>query len=69
MKDKKDEYPRVRYRIVNGYGYNVVNSMEEVEMRVKEIKEKYLPGCDLYPRYVIKVTEEYIDINNSENDS
>ena len=35
MKTKKDEYPKVKYRIVTGYGYTVVNSMEEVEIYVR----------------------------------
>lgn len=68
MKTKKDEYPKVKYRIVTGYGYSVVNSMEEVEMYVKEAKEKHPHGGDLMPRYAVKVTEEYIDLYNDSSD-
>lgn len=64
MKEKKDEYPRVKYRIINGYGYSVVGSMDEVKTRIKEDRKKYPEGCDAYPRYVVKITEEYIDLDD-----
>ena len=65
MKTKKDEYPKVKYRIVTGYGYTVVNSMEEVEMYVREAKEKYPNGDSLMPRYAVKVTEEYVELDTN----
>ena len=68
MKNKKDEYPKVKYRIVTGYGYTVANSIEEVETRIKEANERYPHGGDLAPRYVIKVTEEYIPIKDDNED-
>lgn len=68
MKSKQDEYPKVKYRIVNGYGYTMANTMEEVETRVKEAKEKYQRGCDVIPRYAIKITEEYVPLEEEKED-
>mgnify|MGYP003438381874 CR=1 FL=1 len=65
MKTKKDEYPKVKYRIVTGYGYTVVNSMEEVQIYVREAKEKYPHGGNLMPRYAVKVTEEYVELDTN----
>lgn len=65
MKTKKDEYPKVKYRIVTGYGYTVVNSMEEVKIYVREAKEKHPHGGNLMLRYAVKVTEEYVELDTN----
>lgn len=60
----KEDYPIVKYRVVNGNGYTVCDTWNEVTERIE-----YLTTDPLFkdekrfqPQYVIKVTEEYIEI-------
>ena len=74
-KHKREDYPIVKYRIVTGNGYTVCNSEEELHEALKrsaEFCEKLKEDADynydidierFRPKYIIKVTEEYIEIN------
>ena len=65
-KRTKEDYPIVKYRIVDGNGYNLVEGSEnELKERLKEdfnfakrVKDKRFE-----PQYVIKVIEEYLEIS------
>ena len=37
----------------------------KVEMYVREAKEKYPHGGSLMPRYAVKVTEEYVELDTN----
>lgn len=64
MKKKQLKYPIVKYRVVNGYGYSLCNSWEEVEAKIQYYKTDQIfkddDKCQI--KHVIKVTEEYIEL-------
>ncbi len=64
MKKKQLKYPIVKYRVVNGYGYSVCNSWEEVEAKIQYYKtDPIFKDDDKYQiKHIIKVTEEYIEL-------
>lgn len=62
----KEDYPIVKYRIVDGNGYSLCESEQELlnklEMAIAfadKVKEDRFK-----PQYVVKVTEEYIDLKD-----
>ena len=65
-KRTKDDYPIIKYRIVNGNGYAL---LEGSEIELKEALKRKFEFAKKYgdkrfePKYVIKVTEEYIDVS------
>lgn len=61
---KEKQYPIVKYRIVNGNGYTVCDTWEEVQKRIEYYKTNPLfqDKENFQVKYVIKVTEEKIDI-------
>jgi hypothetical protein len=61
---KEKEYPIVKYRVVNGNGYTVCDTWEEVQEQIEYYKTNPLFQDKEYfqVKYVIKVTEEKIDI-------
>lgn len=67
----KEDYPIVKYRIVDGNGYQVCNSEKELHETLKrkmdfyeELVEKGKYDIERFrPKYIVKVTEEYIEIN------
>lgn len=68
-KKTKEDYPIVKYRIVTGNGYYLVEGSEEalekaLKAREEFIKEYCKTEADIKRfsvQYVVKVTEEYID--------
>ena len=70
-KHKKEDYPIVKYRIVNGNGYSVCNGRGELEAELKRANEFYESlkkrkdkDCERFkPKYVVKVTEEYLELD------
>ena len=61
---KEKEYPIIKYRVVNGNGYTVCDTWEEVQEQIQYYKTNPLFQDKEYfqVKYVIKVTEEKIDI-------
>lgn len=70
-KHKKEDYPIVKYRIVNGNGYSVCDGRGELEEELKRmnefyesLKERNNKDCERFkPKYVVKVTEEYLELD------
>ena len=71
-KRSEKDYPIVKYRIVNGNGYTICNSEEELQEKL----ERYIKFADslnerdknrFMPKYVVKVTEEYLRIEKISN--
>lgn len=65
-KRTKEDYPIVKYRIVDGNGYNLFDGSEdELKELLKEdfIFAKRVEDKRFEPQYVIKVTEEYLEIS------
>ena len=63
-KSKKEDYPKVKYRVVDGNGYTLCDTWERVEEKISYYKTSpmFKDNEDLKDKYVIKVTEEYIEI-------
>ena len=67
-KRTKEDYPIVKYRVVDGNGYSLCEGENELKEKLKrdfEYYESVKGGYDterFKPQYVIKVTEEYIEI-------
>lgn len=61
---KEKQYPVVKYRVVNGNGYSVCDTWEAVEKQIEYYKTNPLfkDKENFQVKYVIKVTEEKIDI-------
>ena len=61
---KEKQYPIVKYRVVNGNGYSVCDTWEEVQKRIEHYKTNPLfkDNESFQVKYVVKVTEEKIDI-------
>ena len=65
-KRTKEDYPIVKYRIVDGNGYSLVEGGEDElkEHLKKDFKfAKEHDAKRFEPQYVIKVTEEYLEIS------
>ena len=65
-KRTKEDYPIIKYRIVNGNGYTLFDGSEnELKERLKEDLNfaKRVGDKRFEPQYVIKVSEEYIAID------
>lgn len=65
-KRTKEDYPIVKYRIVDGNGYNLFDGSEdELKEHLKEDFNfaKRVEDKRFEPQYVIKVTEEYLEIS------
>lgn len=61
---KEKQYPIVKYPVVDGYGYSVCNTWEGVQKQIEYYKTNPLfrDKENFQVKYVIKVTEEKIDI-------
>ena len=64
MKTKND-YPKVKYRLVLNDGQSVYYKWQDVLDEIKILNETNFKRHQ--PKYVVKITEEYIDINNTDN--
>ena len=65
-KRTKEDYPIIKYRIVTGNGYSLFEGSEdELKERLKEDFNfaKRVEDKRFEPQYVIKVTEEYLEIS------
>ncbi len=65
-KRTKEDYPIIKYRIVTGNGYDLFegseNELKEELYRKFEFAKKYNDER-FKPQYVVKLTEEYITID------
>lgn len=63
MANKKD-YPKVKYRLVTGNGPSMFYSWDKVQEYITKIKEDPIFQKEerFQPQYVIKITEELIEI-------
>ena len=61
---KKDDYPKVKYRVVNGNGYSVCNTWDDVVREIEHYKTDpiFKDKERFQVKHVIKVTEEFIEI-------
>ena len=71
-KRSKEDYPIIKYRIVDGNGYTLCEGEEELREKLKrsfdfynKIKGEY-DSERFKPQYVIKVTEEYLELDGLE---
>jgi hypothetical protein len=64
MKKTKNNYPKVKYRVVNGNGYTLCDSWEEVERKIDYYKTdpNFKDKERFQIKHVIKVTEELIEV-------
>lgn len=70
-KRAKQDYPIVKYRIVTGNGYYLVDGNKDALKKALEAREKFvLDYCHdeeskkrFSTQYIVKVTEEYIEPN------
>lgn len=60
----KEDYPVIKYRLINGNGYTVCNTWDEVQERIEYYKTNpvFKDNSRFQIQHVIKVTEEYIEI-------
>ena len=60
----KEDYPITKYRLINGNGYTVCNTWDEVQERIKYYKTNpvFKDNTQFQIQHIIKVTEEYIEI-------
>ena len=58
------KYPKIKYRVVNGNGYTLCNNWDEVENVINRYKTDpdFKDEERFQVKYVIKVTEELIEI-------
>jgi hypothetical protein len=63
--NKKDEFPKVKYKLVNGNGWTLCDSWEKVCEEVKFYKtDPHFKELKRFqPQYVVKITEEYIELD------
>jgi len=68
-KRTKEDYPIVKYRVITGDGYFLFEGDEEkLKQKLKE-RSDWIETLTTYHKerlkaqYVVKVTEEYIDLN------
>ena len=68
-KRAKEDYPIVKYRIVTGNGYTVADTEDELKSKLEWRKKFVEENCNtekdkkrFSAHYIIKVTEEYIEL-------
>lgn len=63
-KIKKESYPKVKYRLVTGNGPSIYYSEDELNKKINELRtnRSYKDREDFKPQYIIKITEEYIEV-------
>lgn len=63
-KIKKESYPKVKYRLVTGNGPSIYYSEDELNKKIHEYRtnSSYKDREDFQPQYIIKITEEYIEV-------
>lgn len=63
-KNKKEDYPKVKYRVINGNGYSLCDTWEGVQKQIEYYKTDPLfkDKEEFQVKHVIKVTEEFIEI-------
>ena len=61
---KKKDYPKVKYRLVTSNGSSMFYSWDKVQEYITKIKEDpiFQKKERFQPQYVIKITEELIEI-------
>ena len=62
---KKEDYPKVKYRVITGNGYFLVDTWEEVLKKVEYYKTDPIFKNEerFQVKHVIKVTEEFVEIS------
>ena len=63
--NKKDEFPKIKYKLVNGNGWTLCDTWEEVCKKVNYYRTDpiFKDKKRFQPQYVVKITEEYIDLD------
>ena len=63
-KNSKEDYPIVKYRVVNGNGYTVCDTWDDVQEKINYYRTDpiFKDKERFQVHHVIKVTEEYIEI-------
>ena len=58
------KYPKIKYRLVTGNGSSIFNNWSNVEKAIEKYRTNSLfkDKERFQPKYVIKITEEYIEI-------
>ena len=58
------KYPKIKYRLVSGNGSSIFNNWSDVEKTIEKYRTDSLfkDKERFQPKYVIKITEEYIEI-------
>ena len=61
---KNKEYPKIKYRVVNGNGYTLCNNWSDVEKIINRYKIDpiFKDNKRFQVKYVVKITEELIEI-------
>lgn len=63
MANKKD-FPKIKYRLVNGNGSCIFRNWNAVQKEIEKYRNDpiFKDKERFQPQYVIKITEEYIEI-------
>lgn len=61
---KKEDYPKVKYRVINGNGYFILDNWDDVLKKIEYYKTHPIFKNEerFQVKHVIKVTEEFIEI-------
>jgi len=61
---KKEDFPKVKYKVVAGYGSFTCDTWEGVQGAIKRYQTDpvFKDKDDFKVKYVIKITEEYIEV-------
>jgi len=62
--NNSQKYPKIKYRVVNGNGYSLCNNWDEVERWINLYKTNpnFKDKERFQVKYIIKITEELIEI-------
>lgn len=63
--NKKEEFPKTKYKLVTGNGWQLCNTWEEVCKKVVFYRTDpiFKDEKRFQPQYVVKITEEYIELD------
>lgn len=63
---KNKNYPNIKYRLVTGNGPSVYYKWDDVEHQIEELRTNpaFKDKERFQPKYVVKITEELINIDD-----
>jgi hypothetical protein len=63
---KNKQYPNTKYRLVTGNGPSVFYKWEDVQKEIEKLRTNpvFKDKERFQPKYIIKITEELINIDN-----